>query len=116
MTRWLFECEQKPDPKAAAPPAEEEPEHEAFGSWDGERNAESLPDGTGTATYPNGDVYVGTIKNNMREIRGVYTWKPLEEGKSGGVYDGEYESNKKHGKGTMKYPDGGVYEGVILGN
>ncbi len=54
---------------------------------------------------------MGTIKNNMREKRGVYTWKPLEEGKTGGVYDGDYESNKKHGKGTMKYPDGGVYEG-----
>jgi hypothetical protein len=47
----------------------------------------------------------------MREDKGVYTWKSLEEGKSGGLYEGEYESNKKHGKGTMTYPDGGTYEG-----
>jgi len=101
----------KPDPKAAAPPEPEEPEHEAFGQWDGERNPESLPEGKGTATYPNGDTYVGVVRNNMREEKGVYTWKEPEEGKPGGSYDGEYESNKKHGKGVMKYPDGGTYEG-----
>lgn len=97
--------------KAAPPPEPEEPEHEAFGEWTGERNDESLPFGKGIAKYPNGDQYDGIIRNNMREEKGVYTWKSLEEGKSGGVYEGEYESNKKHGKGTMKYPDGGTYEG-----
>ena len=84
---------------------------EPFGSWEGERNEESLPHGKGVATYPNGDVFTGVIKNSYREGKGTYVWKELEEGKSGGVYEGEYESNKKHGKGVMKYPDNGVYEG-----
>ena len=26
-------------------------------------------------------------------------------------YEGEKRDGKKHGRGTMRYPDGGVYEG-----
>ncbi|KAJ1486353.1 hypothetical protein T484DRAFT_1943619 [Baffinella frigidus] len=101
-------------PAKGAPPAGEPEEDtgESFGSWEGVRNEESLPDGKGKATYPNGDTFSGVIKNSYREGKGSYVWKELEEGKSGGVYDGEYESNKKHGKGVMKYPDTGTYDGV----
>ena len=109
LALWL--CLVLSEQKAAAPPEPEEDANEAFGEWEGERNEEGLPFGKGTAKYPNGDTYEGIIRNNMREDKGVYTWKSLEEGKSGGLYEGEYESNKKHGKGTMKYPDGGTYEG-----
>jgi len=100
-------------PAAKAPPAAEPEEDagEAFGSWEGERNEESLPHGKGKATYPNGDTFSGVIKNSYREGKGSYVWKELEEGKSGGVYDGDYDSNKKHGKGVMKYPDTGTYDG-----
>lgn len=101
-------------PAKGAPPAGEPEEDtgESFGSWEGVRNEESLPDGKGKATYPNGDTFSGVIKNSYREGKGSYVWKELEEGKSGGVYDGEYESNKKHGKGVMKYPDTGTYDGL----
>ena len=100
----------KADAKAP-PPVEQEPEQEAYGVWDGDRNEEKLPHGQGKATYPNGDTYVGRIENNNREGHGKYTWKPPAEGQHGGVYEGEYESNKKHGNGVMKYPDEGVYDG-----
>ncbi len=102
----------KPDPKAAPPP-EPEPEQEIYGTWEGERNEEKLPHGQGKATYPNGDIYIGRIENNNREKQGKYIWKPPAEGQHGGTYEGEYESNKKHGMGVMKYPDDGVYEGVV---
>ena len=107
----------KADPKAGAP-AETEPEQEVYGTWDGERNEQSLPHGEGKATYPNGDVYVGRMENNMREKKGKYTWKPpadAKDGHHGGVYEGEYDSNKKHGYGIMKYPDDGVYDGAFGG-
>lgn len=95
----------------AAPPPEPEPEQEIYGTWEGERNEEKLPHGHGKATYPNGDTYVGRIENNNREKHGKYTWKSPAEGQQGGIYEGEYESNKKHGYGVMKYPDDGVYNG-----
>lgn len=31
--------------------------------------------------------------------------------KDGGVYEGEWQDNKKHGRGLLKYANGSVYEG-----
>jgi radial spoke head protein 1 len=69
--------------------------------------------GKGEAIYPNGDVYTGEILHNQRQGVGKYVWKAAEEGKSGGVYEGGYDANKKNGKGLMKYPDNGTYDGML---
>uniref|UniRef100_A0A7S4NZR1 Uncharacterized protein n=1 Tax=Guillardia theta TaxID=55529 RepID=A0A7S4NZR1_GUITH len=98
----------EPPPPAAAEPEETE---EKFGVWEGEKDKNQLPHGKGKATYPNGDTFEGTIEHNQREKEGVYTWKHVEGAKCVAVYKGSYESNLKHGNGTMTYPDGGVYEG-----
>lgn len=109
-----------PKKGAPEPPPVEEETNEAFGQWLGldrspdsaPRDPESkLPNGKGIAVYPNGDEFHGTIENSERVGPGKYIWKAAEEGKSGGVYEGEYKNNKKEGKGKMVYPDGGTYDG-----
>ena len=41
--------------------------------------------------------------------KGKYTW-----GVNGAVYVGDYDDNKKQGKGQLTYPDKGVYVGELL--
>ncbi|PNH05067.1 Radial spoke head 1, partial [Tetrabaena socialis] len=53
-----------------------------------------------------GDVYEGGMEHGVRTGKGTYAWSA-----AGASYTGEYVANKKHGKGTMTYPDKGVYEG-----
>ena len=77
--------------------------------------------------YDNGK-YVGEIKNNMRDGKGVYyynsdnryegDWKnDKREGKgilissSGAKYEGDWKNDKKEGKGIFYYNKGDKYEG-----
>mmetsp|Transcript_72675 Transcript_72675/g.151799 ORF Transcript_72675/g.151799 Transcript_72675/m.151799 type:complete len:231 (-) Transcript_72675:236-928(-) len=96
---------------APPPPVEDENQDEKFGQWEGKLNDMGIPEGKGEATYPNGDLYSGEIRDAKRQGQGKYVWKAAEEGKHGGVYEGEYDGNKKNGKGQMKYPDNGTYDG-----
>lgn len=62
-------------------------------------------DGKGTATFGNGDVFVGMYADKKRNGKGVYTFI------AGGKYDGEYVENEKDGQGEMTYTDGGIFTG-----
>jgi hypothetical protein len=49
--------------------ADEEESGAKFGSWVGSREGEA-PHGEGTGTYPNGDVYTGSMVHGQREGQG----------------------------------------------
>lgn len=85
-------------------------------------------DGKATATWPNGDTFVGEYKDGKRTGKGVYRLTSgasydgdyIENKKSGfgeyvspdgGKYTGEWLNDKRHGQGTYKYPNGDVYTG-----
>ena len=65
------------------------------------------PHGEGYKAYSDGSVYYGGFAGGERhsDKRGVWT-RP-----SGSVYDGTWQFDQRHGKGTQIYPDGGRYEG-----
>ena len=77
---------------------------------------------------PNGDKYVGDLKNGVKHDHGTYTWtsgnKYVGEWKDnqmhgqetstlsdGERYVGEWEDGKRHGHGIMTRPDGTKYDG-----
>jgi len=45
-------------------------------------------------------------KNEPPRLQGFH-----EQQYHGGIYRGEYEEGKRHGKGSMKYDNGEIYEG-----
>jgi len=55
--------------------------------------------------YPDGGVYEGDYEDDKKNGKGKYTWS------DGGVYEGDYKDDKMNGKGKFTWPDGGVYEG-----
>ena len=55
--------------KYIIPMADEEESGAKFGSWVGSREGEA-PHGEGTGTYPNGDVYTGSMVHGQREGQG----------------------------------------------
>jgi hypothetical protein len=57
-----------------------------------------------TYTWPNGDTYVGQVKDGKYNGQGTYTWA------NGNKYVGEWEDNKQHGQGTFMW-DGEKYVG-----
>ena len=67
-----------------------------------------LPTGFGnvTETYPNGDKYVGELKNSKRNGYGALTFR------NGDNYIGQWKDNKYHGEGSMTYANGRVLEGL----
>jgi hypothetical protein len=61
--------------------------------------------GQGTSTFPNGDKYVGEFKNNKYNGQGTYTT-------SGGLkYTGYWKDGKRSGQGDLIFPDGEKYHG-----
>ena len=74
--------------------------------------------GKANVKYANGDTYCGDYNElKQRHGRGRYTYirKGNEEDEEAkpttSVYDGDFRLGKKHGMGTMTYPDGGKYNG-----
>jgi radial spoke head protein 1 len=63
-------------------------------------------DGSASAKFANGDVFVGEYKDGKRNGRGKYTFAA-----NGFTYEGDYVDNKKHGYGSMNMGDKGKYEG-----
>ena len=63
------------------------------------------PNGQGTYTWANGAKYVGQWADGQRNGRGMYTWP------NGERYLGEFRNNKKHGQGTLVYANGRKYVG-----
>ena len=64
----------------------------------------------GTATYANGDKYVGEFSDGKRNGRGTYTFV------SGNEYIGDYRNGQRTGKGTFIYADGQIYAGEWQAN
>lgn len=72
-------------------------------------------------TYPNGNVFEGTYDDEKKKQgEGSYTWsikkeedEEEEEAKPAlvAIYSGSFKTGKKHGSGTLTYPDGARYEG-----
>lgn len=65
-------------------------------------------EGKGTATYPNGDTYVGLFKDGVRHGYGVYTYASTLD-----TYEGEWLNNEKHGIGKQTYVKDGSYYGAF---
>lgn len=61
--------------------------------------------GDGTFEFKSGVVYSGTWKNNMLNGKGIIKI-PAE-----GEYDGDFLNSQKEGEGTFKWLDGSVYTG-----
>ena len=60
----------------------------------------------GSFTWESGSTYIGEFQNNKRHGKGIYTWiNPFEQ------YVGEYKNGKIHGQGTYTYADGENYSG-----
>ena len=49
--------------------------------------------------------YVGDLRNGNPHGKGTLTYE------NGGVYEGEWKEGKREGKGIMTFEDGGKYEG-----
>ena len=62
-------------------------------------------EGRGVKTYADGDKYDGEWKNGLFEGRGVYTWA------DGRKYDGEFKNDKSEGHGVYTCADGNKYDG-----
>ena len=75
------------------------------------------PNGQGIITYPDGTKYVGKFKDGKENGQGTFTYPDGEK------YEGEYKDGERNGQGTITYPDGtksvveykdGELEGTLL--
>ena len=66
---------------------------------------EGQPHGQGTFIWPNGEKYVGEWQNGQRNGHGRFFWP------DGDKYVGQFRNNKKHGQGTLTYANGRQYVG-----
>ena len=57
-----------------------------------------------TKYYPNGDEYIGELKNGQRDGQGTLEYSPWKQ------YVGEWKNDKRHGQGTL-VDDGTTYIG-----
>lgn len=57
--------------------------------------------------YPNGDLYIGEWNQGNKFGIGQFTWK-----ETGTVYEGFFDNDDLHGKGTMYYLNGDAYTSV----
>jgi len=58
-----------------------------------------------TESFENGDKYIGEMKNEKAEGKGIYYFR------GGDKYEGEFKDNKFNGKGIYYYREGDRYEG-----
>jgi hypothetical protein len=70
----------------------------------------SLKQGNGKFTSPNGDVYEGQYTNGQRNGYGIFSFA------NGKRYEGYFSNGFREGIGTFYYLDGGRYEGSWLAN
>ena len=62
-------------------------------------------EGKGICTWPDGDKYVGELKDGKQHGKGIYVFS------DGTEYDGEWKNGKKQGQGILISFDGAMYEG-----
>ena len=72
----------------------------------------NLPNGQGTMTFANGDVYEGTWKDGNMDGKGTYRFYDVEKDKFISEYVGDFRSNKIEGEGKRTYADKTVYIGT----
>lgn len=77
-----------------------------LGVYQGARDAEGAKSGLGQTLFPNGDMFTGEYKANVRSGTGTYYWAS-----EGMIYTGQWHNNVRHGVGRQIYPDGGRYYG-----
>ena len=70
----------------------------------------NIPDGFGTFTEINGNVYVGQMSKSEFQGKGKFFWK------SGSVYEGDFVKNKREGKGKTSHADGNYFVGEYKGD
>jgi len=70
-------------------------------------SAGSLKPGILKKIYTNGSIYLGFLKKNKREGKGIYYFSHYE------IYGGEWLDDKFHGKGVYLYDNGDRYEGQL---
>lgn len=63
------------------------------------------PHGRGTFIWPNGEKYVGEWRDGQRNGFGRFFWP------DGDKYVGQFRNNKKHGQGTLTFANGRQYVG-----
>tara|TARA_B100001063_G_scaffold230256_1_gene243194 strand:- start:1472 stop:2629 length:1158 start_codon:yes stop_codon:yes gene_type:complete len=63
-----------------------------------------------TLEYPNGDIYIGEVKNKKRH--GYGTWTTLD----GSKYVGQWKNGEQNGQGTFKLSNGAVFSGTWKDN
>jgi hypothetical protein len=66
---------------------------------------DGYPDGNGTLSYSNGDVYTDECRAGEKRGKGVMTYANKE------TYDGEWENNLRHGTGSFTLQNGDVIRG-----
>lgn len=66
--------------------------------------------GTGQASFKNGDTYTGEWSGGLMHGRGLYVFRTRAR------YEGDFYRGAMQGKGTMYYPDGGYYVGEWQAN
>ena len=77
------------------------------GEGDNDKRGNTIKDGPGTFTWPDGSSYQGGVVNNAITGRGIFKYS------NGDVYDGEMVNGKRHGQGKLTLVDNTVYEGVF---
>ena len=73
------------------------------------------PNGNGIWTQCDGATYVGQFVNGLREGIGTFTWDDRGD-ELESVYQGEYNNNRRHGKGKRTYGNGSIVEGYWIDN
>jgi len=73
------------------------------------------PNGIGIWIQCDGSRYVGQFVNGLREGTGTFTWSDRGD-ELESVYQGEYNNNRRHGKGKRTYGNGSIVEGYWIDN
>ena len=60
--------------------------------------------------YPNGDKYIGEIKDNQKNGKGILYYNSKDEEKRF-YYEGEWKNDKREGKGVIYWRNNDVYNG-----
>jgi len=79
------------------------------GAYD--EKVEGLRAGSGKVVFPNGDVYTGKFKEGMRQGFGVYVYKLRPGRAKPRRYEGSWRRSERCGEGKETWPDGSYYEG-----
>jgi len=78
------------------------------GTYRGDLNRVGQKHGFGIYRWPDGSVFKGNFKNDLRHGNGRFLWS------NGESYEGEYQEDHRAGKGSYTWPDGDHYDGDFL--